>query len=186
MTGTQRFRRIERARRGSELARLYAEILESGFGDDVPLNWFTAQAERPDILAATWTLAKTILLEGQLPATVKHMIAVKVSSHNGCRYCTAMHTSALGAMGVPEEVVDSLTTDLELSEVTPPQRAILEFAMKVATAPKSLTDEDFQILRDVGLSDGETIEVAMMAAYSNFINTWADVSGIPFEGSAES
>ena len=57
--------------------------------------------------------------------------------------------------------------------------------MKVARDPKSLTDEDFQNLQDFGLSDGETMEVAMVAAYTNFITFWADVSGIPLEGDEE-
>jgi uncharacterized peroxidase-related enzyme len=114
------------------------------------------------------------------------MILVKVSSHNQCRYCTALHTSALEAMGVPEEVIDSVTTDLSLAQVPPPQRAMLEFAMKVAREPKSVTDEDFQNLHELGLSEGETMEVAMMGAFANFVNTWADVSGIPIEGEGDS
>jgi uncharacterized peroxidase-related enzyme len=186
METARRFRRIKNAEHNPELASLYAEIIESGLGNRVPLNWFTAQAERPDILAATWTLAKGILLHGQLPPTVKQMIAVKVSTYNRCRYCAAVHTSVLQAMGVPGEVIDRVTTDLNLAEVSPPQRAILQFAMKVARDPKSLTDGDFQNLQDLGLSDGETMEVAMMAAYTNFINLWADVSGIPLEGDEES
>lgn len=182
MKRARRFRRIQYADDNPELASLYAEIIESGLGDRVPLNWFTAQAERPDILAATWALSKGILLHGQLPPTVKQMIAVKVASYNQCRYCATVHTGALEAIGVPAEVMDSLTSELDLAKVPPPQRAILEFAMKVARDPKSLTDEDFQNLHDFGLSDGETMEVALMAAYSNFINAWADVSGIPLEG----
>jgi uncharacterized peroxidase-related enzyme len=180
MEEEMRFRRIEQPS-DPELATLYTEIIESGFGDTVPLNWFTSQAERPDILATTWALTRGVLLHGQLPPTVKQMIAVKVATHNKCRYCTAVHSSALEAMGVPAEVIDSVTTDLELAQVPPPQRAILEFSMKVARHPKSVTDEDFQNLRDFGLSEGETMEVAMMAAFANFINTWADVSGIPVE-----
>ena len=182
----KRFRRIERADNNPELASLYSEITESGLGDKVPLNWFTAQAERPDLLAATWGLTKGVLLQGQLPPTVKQMILIKISTHNQCRYCTALHTSALEAMGVPKEVIDSVTTDLRLSQVPPPQRAMLEFAMKVAREPRSVTDEDFQGLRELGVSEGETMEVAMMGAFANFINTWADVSGIPIEGAEDS
>jgi AhpD family alkylhydroperoxidase len=100
MKRARRFRRIESADDNLELASLYAEIIESGLGDRVPLNWFTAQAERPDILAATWALSKGILLHGHLPPTVKQMIAVKVARYNQCHYCAAVHSSALEAMGV--------------------------------------------------------------------------------------
>lgn len=182
----KRFRRIERADNNPELARLYGEITESGLGDKVPINWFTAQAERPDLLAVTWGLTKGVLLQGQLPPTVKQMILVKISTDNQCRYCAALHTSALEAMGVPKEVIDSVTTDLSLAQVPPPQRAILELAVKVAQDPKSVTDQDFQNLRELGFSEGETMEVAMMGAFGNFVNCWADVSGIPIEGEGDS
>ena len=182
MGAAKRFTRIEHPENNPELADLYSEIVESGLGDSVPLNWFTSQAERPDILAATWRLSKGVLLQGQLPPTIKQMILVKVSTYNQCRYCSSLHTNALEAMGVPKEVIDSVTSDLDLAKVPPPQRAILTFAMKVAREPEMVTDEDFQHLHDLGLSESETMEVAMMAAFANFIDTWADVSGIPIEG----
>jgi len=177
----RRFERIARAEGDPELESLYTDIMESGFGDGVPLNWFTSQGARPDILAATWKLVKAVLLQGQLPATIKHMIIVNVATLSQCRYCATVHTNALEAMGVPIEIMDGLTTDLNLSKVPPPQRAILEFAAKVARQPKSVTDGDFEQLRELGLSEGETMEVAMMGAFANFINTWADVSGIPID-----
>ena len=186
METAKRFTRIERPDDNPELASLYADITESGLGDRVPLNWFTAQAERPDILAATWALVKAVLLQGQLPPTVKQMILVKISTYNKCRYCAAVHTNALQAMGVPAEIIDSVTTDLSLAKVPPPQRAILEFAMKVAREPKSVTDEDFRNLHEFGLSEGEAMEVAMMGAFVIFVNTWADVSGIPVDGEDKS
>jgi len=176
-----RFERITRTESNPELESLYADIMETGFGDGVPLNWFTSQGGRPDILTATWKLAKAVLLQGQLPPTIKHMIIVKVATLNQCRYCATVHTKALEAMGVPTEIIDGLTTDLNLSEVPPPQRAILEFAVKVAQQPKSVTDGDFERLHELGLSEGETMEVAMMGAFANFLNTWADVSGIPID-----
>jgi len=182
MEAAKRFTRIERPENNPELTGLYSEIVESGLGDSVPLNWYTSQAERPDILAATWRLTQGVLLQGQLPPTIKQMILVKVSTYNQCRYCSSLHTNALEAMGVPKEVIDSVTSDLDLAQVPPPQRAILEFAMKVAREPKLVNDEDFERLQELGLSESETMEVVMMGAFANFINTWADVSGIPIEG----
>ena len=176
-----RFQQIQSPSNSPELEILYKEIVESGFGKDAPVNWFTAQCKRPDILTATWTLVKGILLGGLLPPTIKQMIIVLISTDNNCRHCTVVHTQALEAMGVPTEVIDSLTTDLNLAEVTPPQRAILKFALKTAQEPQSITDADFQTLQDYGLSDGEIMEVVMMAAFTNFINTWAEVSGVEID-----
>ena len=58
---------------------------------------------------------------------------------------------------------------------------VIKFALKTAKDPKSVTDEDFRTLRDYGLSDGEIMEVTMLAATGNFLDTWADVAGIPVE-----
>ena len=182
MADGQRFRQVLDPSDNPELTAVYEEILQSGFGQDAPVNWFTSQGERPDLLSANWEYAKKVVMQGVLPATVKQMIVVMISSHNNCRYCRVTHTQALSAMGVPEEVIDCLTTDLNLSKVPPPQRTILAFALKVAREPDSVSDDDFVRLRDQGLNNGEIMEAAMMAAYTNFINSWALVSGIPIDG----
>jgi len=59
---------------------------------------------------------------------------------------------------------------------------MLKVALKANSDPKSVTDEDIQSLRDQGLSDGEIIEVLMVAAFAKFGDFWADVSGIMVEG----
>ena len=106
------------------------------------------------------------------------MIIVRVSTTNNCGYCRVIHTDALEALGVPAEVIDTLTTDVNPAKLPPVQRAVVEFAAKTGANPKSITDEDFKSLRGYGLSNGEIIEVAMIAAFANFLNAWAEVSGI--------
>lgn len=181
-----RFEQIRDPSHDPQLGALYREIVNAGFGKDVPLNWFTAQSRRPDILEATWALVKGLLLQGELPATLKQMIMVRVSTSNDCHYCRVIHTNALETMGVPAEVIDSVTTDVSPSKLPPVQRAIVEFAAKAAADPRSIFDEDFEILRQYDLSNGEIMEVAMMAAFANFIDTWADVSGILVDNKEES
>lgn len=166
-----------------ELEALYREITASGFGGAQPPNWFTALSERPDILAATWAFCRGILVGGQVPHTVKQMIVVLVSAHNGCHYCRVTHQRALRAQQVPADVIDSLTTDVNLAKVPPQQRALLAFALKTARAPQTVTDRDFEELREYGLTDGELIEVVMTAALTNFINIWSDAGGIEVDGS---
>ncbi len=114
------------------------------------------------------------------------MIGMTIAMQNDCRYCKVAHTNALEAMGVPTEVIQSCASDPKLTHVPPPQRAILQFALKTARNPKSVTDDDFQTLRNQGLSDGEIMEVIMMAASTNFIDLWADMSRIQVDGEEES
>ena len=172
-----RFQQILEPADDAQLAALYQEIVDGGFGTTVPHNWFTAQSTRPDILAATWSLVRS-MVGGILPSTIKQMIMLAISIDNDCHYCRVVHARALGALDVPRELIDHMTTDLNLAKFPPHQRAVLQFALKAAREPHGLTDTDFQILRDFGLADGEIMEVALMAAFTNFINTWADASGI--------
>lgn len=179
-----RFEQIKDATGNSELEGLYQEMAEYGWAtpDGVPVNWLTSQAERPDILEATWGFARGTLMQGQLPPTVKQMIAMVIAKQNDCRYCEVSHTYALEALGVPQNVIQSCASDPDLTEVPPPQRAMMRVALKANSDPKSVTDDDIQSLRDQGLSDGEIIEVLMVAAFAIFGDFWADVSGIMVEG----
>lgn len=166
-----------------EVNELYRQMQEAGFGSDTtPINFFTAQGTRPDILRATWELTRGVLVEGQLPATVKQMIAMTVSSQANCRYCSVTHRGALESMGVAEEVVRSCVEDPDLAEVPEPHRAILKFALKTARDPNSITDSDYEALAERGLRNEEIMEVVMVTAFTNFINTWADASGIALDG----
>ncbi len=161
------------------LTSLYGEIVAAGFcAGPSPMNWFTSQSERPDIMAATFAFGRGILMAGQLPPTIKQMIVVRISTLNNCTYCRFTHRQALRALDVPDEVIDSITTGLDLSKVPPQQRAVLLFASKASQNAQDLTDKDFEELRDYGLSDGEIIEVVMTAALTDFINTWSQTSGI--------
>lgn len=176
-----RFPLIQAASGNPELERLYRDMLESGFGDKAPINWLTSQASRPDILAATWGLVKGILIGGKLPAAMKQMIALTISAQHNCRYCKVVHSGALETLGVPKDLIDSCARDFNGDRVPKLQRDVLKFALQAAKNPNSLTDADFQALRENGLSDGEIMEVVMMAAFTAFINIWADASAIALD-----
>ena len=178
---TARFEQIRRPAEDSELKALYDEITAHGFGAEIPINWFTSQAIRPDILRATWNLVKGLMVEGELPATIKQMVAMAISVQNDCRYCQVVHSGALESLGVPRNVITQCVENVEAAQLPPAHRETLKFAVKAAKTSSSVTDEDFAVLRHHGLSDREILEVSMMAAFTNFINTWADLSGIALE-----
>ena len=180
-----RFNQIKYPKDNPELEALYQDAMEIGFigrEGDTPNNWVTSQSERPDFLKVSLGFAKTVQLEGLIPPTVKQMILMTLAMQENCRYCEVGHTKVLEAMGIPTEVIRNCASDPELSAVPPSQRAILKFALKAARDRKSLTDEDFQTLRDYGFSDPEIMEVIMVLVCSELLNIWADVSGIAVDG----
>jgi len=163
------------------LEPLYREISAAGFGQPFPINWFTSQGIRPDILKGTWGLVRSLLVEGELPATLKQMIAMVISKQNGCHYCQTTHTRALNAMGVPQAQIDSCAGDPELRDIPEPQRSVLMFAVKAARTPPEVNDDDFAKLGAFGLSEGEIMEAGMLAAMTNFINVWAELSDLDLD-----
>ena len=87
----------------------------------------------------------------------------------------------LEAAGVDPKIVDSCATDSDTSDLNEPHRSIVQFAMKAAREPTAVTDADFSAMTDAGLSDKEIAEVVLLAGFTNFINAWADISGIPLD-----
>ena len=176
-----RFTQIKHPKGNPELEAIYKDAVELGMvGSEpgVPNNLITSLSVRPDLLASTMGILKGLIRGGVVPSTVKQMILMAIALQDNCQYCEVAHTNALEAMGVPTEVIQSCASDPELAHVPPTQRAMIKFALKTARDPKSVTDEDFQTLKDHGLSDGEIMEVIMLAAAGSFLDTWAIVSGI--------
>lgn len=163
----------------AELTKIYQDIVANGFGiEGRPINFFTAMASRPDILNVAWQFTKAIIVEGLLPASVKQMIALSISRQNNCQYCSVMHRGALEATGVEAMVVESCASDPDTSNLSEPNRSIVQFALKAARTPDQINDGDYEQLAELGLSDEEIAEALAIAGFTNFINTWADISGI--------
>ena len=172
---------LQQAKPNSVVDELYSDILSNGFGGSKPINFFTALSARPDILDVTWKFTKAILVNGHLPGSIKQMIALCISRQNACRYCSVVHRGALEAAGVDPQIVESCATDPDTLDLHEPHRSIVQFAMKSARIPESVSDADFAAIRDAGLSHEEIAEVVLLAAFTNFINAWADISGIPLD-----
>lgn len=180
-----RFPLVKHPEPGTELANVYEKILAmggQGAEEGVPSNYMTSLGERPDIIDSLLKGWQNVFISGLLPPTIKQMIAMTIALQHDCRYCAVGTTMALQMMGVSKSVIESCASDPEFSELPPPQRAIMKFALKADLFPKELNEKDYQALYDFGLSDGEIIEIIMTVAYARFNDFWADVSEIPLDG----
>ncbi|MCB9099035.1 MAG: peroxidase-related enzyme [Anaerolineales bacterium] len=178
-----RFEQIFDPTGNPELEQLYQDLNAKGFAmGGVPMNFFTAQSIRPDILAASWAFVQSMLIQGKLPRTVKEMIIVAISVQNNCGYCETVHAGALQMMGVPAEVVNSCVRDPLTAPIPAAHQQIINFALKINRDPCAVTAEDYELLREHGMSDEEILEVVSMASFAQFLNTWADISAIQIDG----
>jgi uncharacterized peroxidase-related enzyme len=161
----------------NELSETYAEICRV-LNKDQPVKLITSMSVRPDLAKATWGMMKNLMTEGQLPPSVKQLIMMVISTQADCRYCAFSHQGALKSMGIDESVIKDCLDDPMSAEIPELHRHITQFAAKSAKNPNSITDDDLNQLRDVGVSDDELIEIGVIVGFSKFLNTWADASGI--------
>ncbi len=66
-------------------------------------NIWRALATHPEHLELCWTRLKAIMWPGKVDALTKEIIALAVSTTNGCDYCINSHTAAVQKLGLDEE-----------------------------------------------------------------------------------
>ncbi len=80
---------------------------------------------------------------------------------------------------------DALTAALEedytKADLSDRQRCILDYARKLTLHPAKMEEEDVKRLREVGLADGEILDVCQVTAYYNYVNRLADGLGVELE-----
>ncbi len=130
------------------------------------LNAFTAMYN--DIMLAPSGLSK---LE-------REMIAVVVSSHNNCWYCQVAHGAAVRALSGKPELGEAMVMNYRMANITPRQRAMLDFALQLTIASAATSDADRQTLRDAGLSDRDIFDVASVTGFFNMTNRVASAIGM--------
>ena len=152
-------------------AEIFAEI-KNAFGM-VP-NLFRAYANHPPLLEANWFKVKKVMMEGVLSRKTKESIAVLVSKDNSCDYCVAAHSAALRSIGVSDEEVKVIETDLQEADFTRKERALIEFARKANMAPRRVEEAEIKVLRGLGADDAEIVEalgvMELFAGFNKFLD----------------
>jgi uncharacterized peroxidase-related enzyme len=153
-----------------------ARILEvqekSGF---VP-NVFLAFAHRPDEFRAFFAYHDALMAkDGGLTKAEREMIVVATSGANGCQYCVVAHGAILRIYAKHPLVADQVAVNYRKADVTPRQKAMLAFALKVATDSAALVDADYEALRTHGFDDEAIWDIGAIAAFFALSNRMANL-----------
>lgn len=153
-----------------------AKILEvqekAGF---VP-NVFFGFAHRPDEFRAFFAYHDALLLrESGLSKGEKEMIIVATSGANGCLYCVVAHGAILRIYEKAPMIADQLAVNYRKADITPRQKAMLAFAMKVCNDSAAIGDADFAALREHGFNDEDAWDIAGITALFGLSNRMANV-----------
>ena len=153
-------------------ARILEVQAKAGF---VP-NVFLTLAHRPDEFRAFFAYHDALMLkEGGLTKGEREMIVVATSAVNNCLYCVVAHGAILRIYEKQPLLADQLAVNHRKADITPRQKAMLDFALKVCRDSASINDEDFNTLRTHGFNDADIWDITAITAFFGLSNRMANV-----------
>ena len=155
--------------------RILAVQEKSGF---VP-NVFLALAHRPDEFRAFFAYHDALMeKQGGLSKAEREMIVVATSGANDCQYCVVAHGAILRIRAKNPLVADQVAVNYRKADIAPRQRAMLDFAMKVALDSGAVGEADFEALRAQGFGQDDAWDIAAIAAFFAMSNRLANASSM--------
>ncbi|MBN8509158.1 MAG: peroxidase-related enzyme [Burkholderiales bacterium] len=143
-------------------------------------NVFLALAHRPAEWRAFMAYHDALLLKdtGSLTKGEREMIIVATSAVNQCLYCVVAHGAILRVYEKKPLIADQLATNYRKADISPRQRAMLDFAMKVCTAAAAVDEADFAALRAHGFDDEDIWDIGAITAFFGLSNRMANLSAM--------
>jgi uncharacterized peroxidase-related enzyme len=161
-------------------ADIKARILEvqekAGF---IP-NVFVAFARRPAEWRAFFAYHDALMLneDGHLTKGDREMIITTTSAANNCLYCVVAHGAILRIYEKKPLVADQVAVNYRKADISPRQKAMLDFAMKVCEHSDEINDADFAALQAHGFDDEDAWDIAAITAFFGLSNRMASFSGM--------
>jgi uncharacterized peroxidase-related enzyme len=140
---------------------------------------FLAFAHRPDEWRAFFAYHDALMeKDSGLSKAEREMIVVATSGVNDCHYCVVAHGAILRIRAKNPHVADQVAINHRKADIAPRQRAMLDFALKVATDSGRIGDEDYAALRAHGFGDEDIWDIGAIAAFFALSNRMANLIGL--------
>ena len=162
-----------------ELADLPADVRDkilqvqekAGF---VP-NVFLTLAHRPEEFRAFFAYHDALMLReaSGLTKAEREMIVVATSGVNHCLYCVVAHGAILRIYAKNPQIAEQVAIDHRKADISSRQRAMLEFAVKLARTPEAMDEADYQSLPEHGFSDEDIWDIGAITAFFALSNRMA-------------
>ena len=156
-------------------ARILAVQEKSGF---IP-NVFLVLAHRPDEFRAFFAYHDVLMDKpGNLTKAEREMIVVATSSLNQCQYCVIAHGAVLRIRAKNPLIADQIAANYRKADITPRQKAMLDFAVKVSTRAHEINDNDFAALQAHDFTAEDAWDIAAIAAFFALSNRLANFTNM--------
>lgn len=154
-------------------ARIVEVERKAGF---IP-NVFLALAHRPAEFRPFFDYHDALMLkDGGLSKAEREMIVVATSAANDCHYCVIAHGALLRIYAKNPLIADQVAVNHRKADVSPRQRAMLDFAVKVALHAQEVDESDRTRLREHGFSDEDIWDIGAIAAFFALSNRMAHLT----------
>ena len=155
--------------------RILAVQEKSGF---VP-NVFLTLAHRPEEFRAFFAYHDALMNKAEgLTKAEREMIVVATSNANQCQYCVVAHGAILRVRAKNPLIADQVAVNYRKADITPRQKAMLDFAMKVSARAYEVGDDDVADLQKHGFSEDDIWDIAAIAAFFGMSNRLANVTSM--------
>ena len=143
-------------------------------------NVFLTLAHRPAEFRAFFAYHDALMLKdtGSLTKAEREMIVVATSAANDCHYCVIAHGAILRIYAKNPQIADQVAVNYRKADITPRQKAMIDFAMKVAFHAHAVGDDDVATLASHGFTDDDTWDIAAIAAFFGLSNRMANVTSM--------
>jgi uncharacterized peroxidase-related enzyme len=163
-----------------EVERLYTKF-RTDFGRPHVPGILRCFATHPPLLEHMMGLAQSMLfIDGALDRQHKEIIATFVSSRNSCAYCADSHGFFLRTNGGSAELLTAvMACEVDSSEFTSQQSALLRFVQKITDDAQSVTRVDIELLHVSGWTDLQIAEAIHVTALFACFNRVVNAFGLP-------
>jgi uncharacterized peroxidase-related enzyme len=157
-----------------EMAAYFAKCEEKlGFVPNV-LKAYTFDTAKLSAFVAMYN--DLMLAPSGLSKLEREMIAVAVSAHNRCYYCLVAHGAAVRALSGDPALGELMVMNYRAARLSPRERAMLDFAVKLTAEPWRVEEEDRAALRRVGFTDRDIWDIGAVAGFFNMSNRIASAT----------
>lgn len=139
-------------------------------------NVFLTLAHRPAEFRAFFAYHDALMLKttGSLTKADREMIVTATSAKNGCLYCVVAHGALLRIYSKNPLVADQVAVNHLKADITPRQKAMLDFAIKVCLDSQDVAESDYAALREHGFDDEDIWDIAAITAFFGLSNRMAN------------
>ena len=142
-------------------------------------NVFITLAHRPDEFRAFFAYHDALMLrESGLTKAEKEMIVVATSAENRCHYCVIAHGAILRVYAKDPLIADQVAINYHKASLSERQRAMLDFAVKVANEAYLVDETDYDTLKKLGFSEEDIWDIGAITAFFAHSNRMANLIGM--------